>query len=130
MGLPAALFAFTDVFLTPITVSMLFGFALRCFGQWTVLQFHRDLRHFSCHHPPAAPTAPPTEAPPTPPAPEAEESEEEDGGPYPNLIDMYEQLAIPESPAPKLELEQELELVEESGHLYEFWYFPEWFKVE
>lgn len=46
---------------------------------------------------------------------------------------MYEQLAIPEppAPAPKLELEQELELVEEeSGHLYEFWNFPEWFKVE
>ena len=136
MGLPAALLAFTDVFLTPITASMLFGFALRCFGQWTFLQqFHRDLRHFSSHHPPAAPTgnvtASPTEAPPAPPSatPEAEESEEEDGGPYPNLIDMYEKLAIPDPPAPKLELEQEL-VEEESGHLYEFWDFPEWFKVE
>ena len=82
----------------------------------------------------------PTQAPPAPPSatPEAEESEEEDGGPYPNLIDMYEQLAIPDppAPAPKQELEQELELLEESGpddsdnDLYEYLSAHGWFQYE
>ena len=105
--------AFSTVFFTPVTVSMLFGFALRCFGQWAFIkQLNQDHSHFSHRHPTSL-----TAAAPAPPAPVAEaeksdESDEEDDELIPTLIDMYGQLALPEPAAsePGAESESEPEL--------------------